>query len=199
VSTAMPQPSTSPLDGLVREDVIDALLDQKFSRDVAEAAVQGASGVTFSEIYRSALDWLNLRKNNSHKLTVSLPAKPTKEKLVVQTQTSSSKATGHAPSARICKCGCGEPVPAENRFSYINGHRSRKANGSGGAARAKPRRAVNWLLPPPRCRPRRARSHRSPTQPISGEALARRQAAHRQPLSADRRRGLKAGFMAFAP
>jgi hypothetical protein len=27
---------------------------------------------------------------------------------------------------RTCKCGCGGTVPATNRFSYINGHRTRK-------------------------------------------------------------------------
>jgi hypothetical protein len=39
---------------------------------------------------------------------------------------------------RICKCGCGGEVPAANRFSYINGHRTRIVKPKAGAAEVPP-------------------------------------------------------------
>jgi hypothetical protein len=40
-----------------------------------------------------------------------------------------------ADAKRMCKCGCGTEVPASNRFSYINGHRPRKATRRAKAAK----------------------------------------------------------------
>jgi hypothetical protein len=58
---------------------------------------------------------------------IKRPAKAPARKDSMQTQT---KTNGHAPDAaapRLCKCGCGEVVPAENRFSYVKGHMTRKS------------------------------------------------------------------------
>lgn len=54
-------------------------------------------------------------------------------------QTQTAKPNGHAPAiaARICKCGCGETVPTENRFSFINGHRTKKPSRRTAKAKAK--------------------------------------------------------------
>jgi len=34
----------------------------------------------------------------------------------------------HPPAVRLCKCGCGEVVPADFRFSYLKGHMKARNN-----------------------------------------------------------------------
>ena len=51
---------------------------------------------------------------------------PAPKESIVQTQ----KLNGHVAASvppRLCKCGCGQVVPAENRFSYVKGHMTRKS------------------------------------------------------------------------
>ncbi len=173
-TAAMPQPTlTLDLED-VRDDAIQGLIDQGFKRSQAQAAVSSADGSTFSEIFKAALGWLSNSRAKGHPM---------------QTQTSAAKPNGHAvANLRTCKCGCGEAVPAANRFAYINGHRSRSAKAlpKVAAKRGRPRKPapnVEILDAPPHCRSRLARGHRSPTQPISREALVLRQAVPRQLLS----------------
>jgi hypothetical protein len=123
----------------VKDDAIQGLVDHGFRRSQAEAAVERAPGSTFSEIYKSALEWLRQGKGVS-----------------MQTPTiATSKPNGHVPKTlRICKCGCGETVPAENRFSYIHGHLKRAARDSVKARpvvklkKNKPEPNVEILAPP---------------------------------------------------
>jgi hypothetical protein len=128
----------------------------------------------------------------------------------VQTQTSSPKVNGHATAAATTpptqkRCAgfereCGKPIGPRAALCSTCYARKNYAEKLSGASRTattakkaaperttKPRaaKAAPVEVAPPRCRPRHARSHRSPTQSISGEAAARRQAADRQPLSAN--------------
>jgi hypothetical protein len=121
VST-QPQTATPSLEQFVRDDVIEALMGEGFTRSQAEAGAACGAGITFSELFRSSLNWLMGQRRNGRPMVAPKKESP------VQTQTASiAKPNGHhAASLRICKCGCGEEVPAANRFSYINGHRSRK-------------------------------------------------------------------------
>lgn len=107
MSTVIAQPDSS-LDQIVREDVYDALIDQGFKRDQAENASRCATGVTFSEVFKSALEWANNARRGFRVVTKPQPtpkSKPKKES-PMQTQIAAVKTNGHAPvTSRTCKCG----------------------------------------------------------------------------------------------
>jgi hypothetical protein len=124
VSTVIAQPEPS-LEEFVRDDVYQALIEQGFKHDQANAAARTAAGVTFSEVFKSALEWANNARRGFRVVPKPSQPKPKKESLM-QTQTAAVKTNGHAPATlRTCKCGCGETVPTENRFAYIQGHLKR--------------------------------------------------------------------------
>jgi hypothetical protein len=82
----------------------------------------------FPEVFKSALEWANNARRGFRvvpKQSQPTP-KPKKKEAPMQAQTVAVKTNGHAPATlRTCKCGCGENVPAENRFAYIQGHLKR--------------------------------------------------------------------------
>jgi hypothetical protein len=70
------------------------------------------------------------------------PAPPPAPKGKTKMQTA-VKSNGHAadpPAVRLCKCDCGEVVPAENRFAYIKGHMKRGGVAAPKAKRGRPRK-----------------------------------------------------------
>jgi hypothetical protein len=94
----------------------------------------------------------------------------------MQTQVATAKPNGHT-AQRFCKCGCGDVVPAENRFSYINGHRGRAAHGKAHApvkrAYKKRKTRVEIVDAPPQQQPDSPRVNLAVTEAQLNQFLVR--------------------------
>jgi hypothetical protein len=96
----MPQPTSNALEQFVRDDVIEALMGEGFTRSQAESGAASGSGVTFSELFKTSLNWLMVARRNGRPIANS-PV-PKKEP-PMQTQQTSPKTNGHAPAAIVEK------------------------------------------------------------------------------------------------
>ena len=96
---AEPIASTPSLEEFVRDDVIEALMGEGFSRTQAEQTFARGTGVTFSDLFKTSLNWLTRQRSGYRSIPTSAPRK---ESPIPEVQPTTAKPNGHAPAKRYC-------------------------------------------------------------------------------------------------